>query len=512
VLAGCSASVLTGHGTTRVSGGASSSPTATPQAPAQPLADFSDCSDRINVGALGLSAAREARVSFGCATISVPLDYRQPQGKTISLQLLRIHDSDNHAHTGSLLVNPGGPGGSGVELALGLLGQLSDKVLTHFDIIGFDPRGVSRSAQLECDDGVLNETWPWQPKSEKDFGEVLAHNDRVAQSCIQHNGALANHVDTTSVVRDMDALRELLGENTISYYGKSYGTQVGQQYAELFGLHLRALVLDSNMDHSAGVADSLVPENLAFEQSFTDFAAWCQRTTSCVLHDRDVLVFWDDLYAKATRGKLGWITPSDLREEASWAMYTPVRWPSLAEFLKSATEGTPTTRSARSTNPDDDLSKTTQPIWCSDWQWREANSYAALSTYRTQAEAVAPHTRLTPFYGDILACLGWSGAVNNPQRPLRVSHAPPILMTNSLRDVATPYQWAQNVASQLPTATLLTYDGTGHGNYRLSTCARAAIDAYLLTVRTPAPGTHCPAEWPTGESTDITHSTAPAMR
>jgi hypothetical protein len=152
------------------------------------------------------------------------------------------------------------------------------------------------------------------------------------------------------------------------------------------------------------------------------------------------------------------------------------------------------------------------PIWCGDWQWSEADSYAALSTYRTQAEAVAPHTRLTPFYGDIPACLGWSGAVNNPQRPLRVPHAPPILMTNSLRDVATPYQWAQNVARQLPTATLLTYDGAGHGNYLLSTCARAAIDAYLLTVRTPAPGTHCPAEWPTGEPTDVTHPDARTMR
>ncbi|MBP2328171.1 pimeloyl-ACP methyl ester carboxylesterase [Kibdelosporangium banguiense] len=452
--------------------------------------------------------------ALDCATVHMPIDWANPAGQTVPIAVARAKAAKPEQRKGVLMVNPGGPGGSGVDYAFDISENhaLSQTLLDNFDIIGFDPRGVSRSAQLKCDDGVLNETWPWQPKSEKDFGEVLAHNDRVAQSCIQHNGALANHVDTTSVVRDMDALRELLGENTISYYGKSYGTQVGQQYAELFGPHLRALVLDSNMDHSAGVADSLVPENLALEQSFTDFAAWCQRTTSCVLHDRDVLVLWDDLYAKATAGKLGWIKPSDLREKASWAMYTPVRWPSLAEFLKSAAEGTPTTRSARSTNTDDDLSKTTQPIWCSDWQWREANSYAALSTYRTQAEAVAPHTRLTPFYGDILACLGWSGAVNNPQRPLRVPHAPPILMTNSLRDVATPYQWAQNVASQLPTATLLTYDGTGHGNYQLSTCARAAIDAYLLTVRTPAPGTHCPAEWPTGESTDITHSNAPTMR
>ncbi|MFD5825945.1 alpha/beta hydrolase [Lentzea sp. NPDC060358] len=453
----------------------------------------------------------DGHAALDCATVPMPIDRADPAGATVPIAVARAKAAKPLQRKGVLMVNPGGPGGSGVDFAFRVAEdhEFSQALLDSFDIIGFDPRGVARSAQLRCDAGVLWETWPWDPMSEEDFGGVLAHNDRVARSCQRDNGALADHVDTTSVVRDMDALRELLGEDTISFYGRSYGTLIGQQYAESFGRNLRALVLDSNMDHSAGVADSLVPENLALERSFTEFAAWCRRTPSCVLHDRDVLALWDDLYAKATAGELGWATPKHLRSRASWSMYDPERWFGLAEFLESAAEGTGAARSAR---PDEELATTTQPIWCGDWQWGEADSYAALSTYRAQAEAVAPHTRLTPFYEDVLACLGWTGAVNNPQRPLHVPHAPPILMTNSLHDVATPYEWAQNVARHLPTATLLTYDGTGHGNYLLSTCARAAIDTYLLTVRTPAPGTHCPAEWPTAEPAGTTYPNTPAVR
>ena len=138
-----------------------------------------------------------------------------------------------------------------------------------------------------------------------------------------------------------------------------------------------------------------------------------------------------------------------------------------------------------------------QAIWCSDWTWPNIDDFSSLSALRATSEAVAPHTHFSAFFGDVTNCLGWTGPLNNPQHVLRVRNAPPVLMTNGIHDVATPYEWGLNVSTQIPTARLLTYDGTGHGDYGNSLCARDAINAYLLDLKLPARGTHCAAEWPT---------------
>jgi pimeloyl-ACP methyl ester carboxylesterase len=447
--------------------------------------------------------ACDAHPALDCATVPMPIDWSVPAGPTTPISVVRGKAAKPQQRKGVLIVNPGGPGGSGVDFATDIIENhvMSQSLADNFDVVGFDPRGVARSAQLTCDDAVLNDWVDFYPETEPDYRGMLDHNDRLGRSCVQYSGPLADHADTTSVVRDVDALRQALGEDKISYYGKSYGTQIGQQYAELFGEHLRALALDSNLDHSVGTMGFLVPQNQAFEDSFTDFAAWCRRTPACSLHNRDVLALWDDLYAKATAGKLTRpgssyaLSVAQLREEVLYPfMYDPAGWPELADWLKSLADGTPGSLRAQSQDPG---ARSELPIWCGDWKWNEVDSFAALSAYRKRSEVVAPHTRLSPFYTQLTGCLGWGGQVNNPQHRLHVTQAPPILMTNSIHDVATPYQWARSVAAQLPTSTLLAYDGTGHGTYRLSSCVRAAVDTYLLTLHTPAPGTHCPAEWPT---------------
>jgi pimeloyl-ACP methyl ester carboxylesterase len=439
-----------------------------------------------------------------CATVQVPVDWSRPHGPTVGMAVARLKAAKPAQRKGVLMVNPGGPDGSGVSYVYGIAHIPRYQALVDsFDIVGFDPRGVGASEGIRCDSAVLSEPVSLVPTTEADYESLLAHNGRVAADCAKVNGPLFDHVDTLSVVRDMDLLRRSLGEAKISYYGTSYGTQIGQQYLELYGQNLRAIALDSNMDHSIGAVRDQVTSSLAFENALEDFASWCQRTATCSLHDQDVLALWDRLYAKASAGTLTdpstgqhvWVEV--LREDAFLAMYHPDRtWFMLANELKQFDTGSAALAPAAA-KPADLEDNSYQSIWCSDWTWPRIDDFAALTDLRLKSEAVAPHTHLSPFFSDVTDCLGWTGPVSNPQHQLRPHHAPPILMTNGIHDIATPYEWAQHVVQQLPTATLLTYDGTGHGDYTNSLCARDAIDKYLLTLQLPARGTHCAAEWPT---------------
>ncbi|WP_329067925.1 alpha/beta fold hydrolase [Amycolatopsis sp. NBC_01480] len=452
--------------------------------------DWSPCSDGQNVE---------------CATVQLPVDWSRPDGAKVGIAINRLKAAKPEQRKGALLVNPGGPGGSGLNFVYSASAgnYFSQSILDSFDLIGFDPRGVGQSSEIQCDKAVLSQPVQLIPATEQQYTDLLARNGAIAQDCPKHNAGLDSHVDTESVVRDMDGIRAALGEEQISFYGVSYGTQIGQQYAELFGSRLRALVLDSNMDHSVQSEGYLAAANKAFENSFTDFAAWCDRTASCALHGQDVLALWDKLYAQASAGKL--IDPASgkplsveaLRDNVFGNMYHPAdQWGYLASRLASlAGTGAP---SASAQAAAELVGNSYQAIWCSDWRWPEVSDFASLSKLRENVEALAPHTHFSGFFSDITNCLGWTGPVSNPQHELHVTQAPPILMTNGLHDVATPYEWATNVAQQLPDTVLLTYDGTGHGDYGNSTCARDAIDTYLLTLARPAQGTHCAAEWPTG--------------
>jgi pimeloyl-ACP methyl ester carboxylesterase len=339
------------------------------------------------------------------------------------------------------MVNPGGPGGSGVSYVKSIAANPRYQALKDsFDIVGFDPRGVGDSADIQCDSTILGEPYESVPTTRDQYETLLAHNARAAQNCKQLNGPLFGHVDTVSVVRDMDSLRRQLGEAKISYYGVSYGTQIGQQYLELYGQNLRAIVLDSNMDHSIGATRYEVTASLAFENSFKDFASWCQRTTTCSLHDQDVLALWDKLYAQATAGTLKNpatgqpVTPEALRGTAFTAMYHPsTAWFGLADSLKKMSVGAPAAATLAATEDN-----SYQAIWCSDWTWPTVDNFRAVTTLREASEAVAPHTHVSEFFSDVTSCLGWTGPLNNPQHVLHARNAPPILMTNGIHDVATP--------------------------------------------------------------------------
>ncbi|QQQ75207.1 alpha/beta fold hydrolase [Saccharothrix sp. 6-C] len=434
-----------------------------------------------------------------CGTLSLPIDWAKPRGERFDLAVARRKATDPAGRIGVLVVNPGGPGGSGVNFALGADGYFSPQVRQRFDIVGFDPRGVARSQAVRCSLEVLRAQPSTHPTDQREFDALAAYNRELAADCRERSGPIYDHADTGAVVRDVDALRTALGERRINYYGLSYGTLIGQQYAEEFGRHVRAMVIDSNMDHSLGTWRFNETEAATAEDSFREFVAWCDRTESCALHGRDVAAVWDDLLARADRGEVAdpfdpsrEVTADDIIGSAFSAFYGP-DWQQLSDFLVELGAGAP----AEAAFAEETARNPFPAVFCQDWAIRvkDHRQFAALVDRTRQ---LAPHMRGSSLgHRATAGCVGLPERVNNPQHRLDVEHAPKILMLNALHDPATGYEWAVNAHRQSrDTTVLLTYEGWGHGVYDRSDCTRGATDEYLVDLKAPRPGARCAAVEP----------------
>ncbi|GAA3567113.1 alpha/beta hydrolase [Nonomuraea rosea] len=446
-----------------------------------------------------------------CGTLSVPVDWSRPGGEKFELALARRTATDPAARTGSLVINPGGPGGSGVDAVLKNWLGFSPEITRRFDVVGFDPRGVRRSNPILCSlELAVQAPDPLSLKSQADFDALLAFNERYRQDCRSRTGPLFDHADTGSVVRDLDALRAALGEDKLTYYGVSYGTLIGQLYAERFPRRVRALALDSNMDHSLGTAAFLESQALTVQDSFDEFVAWCAETASCALHDRDVRALWHELLARAERGELHLpgspevtLSRFDLIGQAFGAFYGPA-YKELAEFLAALESGGQTARAfltPPSALAENVINDPTQ-VFCQDYLL-PIRDYRDFARHMRRSAAVAPDMLLSAAAHPItFACLGTRGPIPNPQHRLRVDHTPTLLLGNALHDPATGYPWAVGAARQIGReARLLTYEGWGHGIYGRGDCPTAAFDGYLTSLTVPAKGARCPAVPPAELST-----------
>ncbi|MFC4586429.1 alpha/beta hydrolase [Sphaerisporangium corydalis] len=443
-----------------------------------------------------------------CGTIAVPIDWARPNGPAVDLALARRTATDPAARIGSLVINPGGPGGSGVDSVL-FGGRFSQEITRRFDVVGFDPRGVARSHPLVCSAALIAQEPSPFITSRAAFAERLAYNARRRDDCRARSGPLYDHVDTLSVVRDLDAIRAALGDGKLTFYGKSYGTLIGQEYAELFPQRVRALALDSNMDHSLGTRAFLDTEAATTQDSFDEFAAWCDRDASCALHGRDVRAFWAGLLARADRGEIsdprdpeGTLTKLDLLRQAFGAFYGP-DWSELAQWLVALDAGTepPAAFSAEPAPPQTEVVPFPLQVACEDYHLpvRDYQEYAA---HLRRSATLAPDMLASPIaIGLAAGCLGQPAPIPNPQHPLRVSGSAPLLLGNAVHDPATAYVWAAGAAAQIGrAATLLTYEGWGHGVYGHGDCTTRAFDAYLVSLTLPARGTRCPAVPPSAET------------
>jgi pimeloyl-ACP methyl ester carboxylesterase len=429
-----------------------------------------------------------------CAILQVPVDRADPYSATIGMAVARRPATDPRARIGTLLVNPGGPGGSGVDFALGADAFFSPELRRRFDIVGFDPRGVGRSHPVLCSAALVASAPSPLVTDAVRYASTVAYNRRLAADCRRHTGPLIDHVDALSVVQDMEALRAALGEEKVSFYGASYGTLLGEQYAERHPGRVRAVVLDSVMDHSVGIDGFLGAETDAAQDAFDEFAAWCDRNTDCAVHGRDVRVIWARLLTRAAAGTLRdpydpayRMTVLDLLNTAFGSFYDP-QWYALGFYLREA--GGPAGRTAGP--PATDLTENGfAAIFCADWSL-PVTGYPDLRARLDALRSRAPQMPVSPLaLSAVTGCLGRPPAVADPQRALRPATTP-VLLVNARHDPATAYPWAQHVAAQLgPAATLLTYDGWGHVAYGRSGCVTGAVDRYLVGGTLPPRGARC---------------------
>jgi pimeloyl-ACP methyl ester carboxylesterase len=451
-----------------------------------------------------------------CGTLRLPVDWTKPGGPAFDLAVAKVPAADPGRRIGTLFVNPGGPGGSGVDYALAAAATFSPEVLQRFDIIGIDPRGVARSHPVVCSTDALGKPGDTAlPRNAAELAALVRYNRQLAADCRKHTGPLDDHVDTASVARDIDAVRAALGEDQLNWYGASYGTLMGQLYAELFPGRIRSMVTDGNMDHSLGTWAFQLTEASFVQDSYDEFVAWCNRSTSCSLHGQDVKAIYAGLLAKADKGEL--TDPADGHVVSSWELlditqffFSRPRWTQLADLVRSLHTGQATAgaRTAKAAFAEERKPKThragqvelvedVRPQFCQDWSL-PVRDIGELQRLWRASNTAAPGMRTSVLaWVSMLQCTGWPGTVHNPQHRPKADGAPTILMLNGLHDPATGHAWALHVAAQLGrNARLVTYEGAGHTAYRRNECTRGTTHAYLFDLTVPAPGTRCAASDP----------------
>ncbi len=449
-----------------------------------------------------------------CASLAVPLDYGDPAGEQIAIGLNRLPALDPAKRIGSLVFNPGGPGGAATEfIAAAAMGAplFTPAVREHFDLIGMDPRGVGSSTPVRCDPKLWNAPVSLFPDDEAAFREPAEHTQAVGESCLELTGPLLGHLDTESAARDIEAVRVALGEGKLNYYGLSYGTQLGANYAELYPENIRVMALDGALDHATSGLSMLVDESRAFEGEFERFAAWCAETADCALHGQDVGAMYDRLVRQADAEPIPapdcpesprcrtTVTGEDIRlktqELLLFKQSLPevglLGWAGLATAIDDALKGDASSFAASLAEGETDWAFAGLAIECVDWP-TEIDSYDDAAAAELLGRVTSPHTGgASQTWTILMGCMGWPVPVANPPGPLDVQGAPPILIVNATHDPSTAYIWAHQMREQIAGSVLLTRNGDGHTSFALPAPSRTAdaIDTYLITGETPPPNT-----------------------
>ena len=450
-----------------------------------------------------------------CGAIRVPLDYAHPGGRQIRLGFARLRASDRKHRVGSLIVNPGGPGGAGsqvvaVEAAGGHLWHPA--LHRRFDLIGMDPRGIGLSTPVRCDPAAFNRIVSFAPRSPAEFGRLATHLRTVGRSCLRRTGPLLRHVDTVSVARDMERLRRALGDGKLNFLGLSYGAEIGMLYAQRYPGRIRAMTLDGVFDHGLPLTSVFADNARGYEDTLTRFAAWCATDTSCALHGRDVLALYDQLVQRANQQPIPaprcanqpcrrTVSGSDIQLSAYSALLfkQPVPaigepgWNGLAQALAQAEAGDASAFAApRATGPSDDPFPGLA-VLCSEYP-SFVHGFGDFAAMRLLGRTLAPHSQgFAEAWTGVLGCLRWPVPAADPPHRVNVHGAPPILLVNATHDPSTPYVWAQDARTQIARSVLLTRDGDGHTSSLLQgSSTRAAIARYLITSKPPPPNTVLP--------------------
>ena len=430
---------------------------------------------------------------FQCGTLQVPLDYSKPDGRKISLALVRKPATNPSTRMGSLLLNPGGPGESGIEYLRGDVSTYSNLNRT-FDLVSWDPRGVGASTPVQCEDNAQLDVYVALDSVLDDPAEKQATIDadkNFAAACQQRSGDLLPYMDSASTARDLDQIRDAVGDQKLTYLGYSYGTYIGQWYAHLFPDHVRALSLDGVVDPTVAANESLLGQVKGFEQNWQAYLASRPAGTGAkVAADMARL----DVRPLSVGNRQ--LTRSLAMTGVLLTLYSQQFWTYLDSAISELEHGNGAVLLALADQyVHRDNSGTYSNFIAINWatyclDFAVPTSVAAYDRLGPAFAAASPLFGPWTQYSN-LQCAYWPVKPTHSNEPLTVSGAAPILLVGGTNDPATPYSEAQSVNRQIGGSVLLTRHGNGHTSYDASACAHAAEDAYLMNLTLPAAGTVC---------------------
>jgi pimeloyl-ACP methyl ester carboxylesterase len=470
----------------------------------------------------------ESGLPFLCGSAEVPLDYNAPEGEKLTLALIKLPATTSTGKIGSLFYNPGGPGNSGIDFVLGIGSSLPLEIREHFDVIGFDPRGIGLSSPLVCFNDPVAAPPFFFPRNPDEEALKADFDKTMANACKTNGGSVLDHMSTANVARDLDLLRQAVGDNQLNFVGYSHGSFLGVTYANLFPDKIRAMVLDGVVDPiayttGAGNEGNNLPVTTRLrvdegaQATLNEFFRLCDQAgvAECPFGNAAASKF-DFLVDHLRTAPVHMIDPtkgpfdltydrfistviSALASSSEWSslasalneihgtisnssVYTALRAGIAFSALTAAADGTPSP---------DDLTHAAQQfaVMCSDSI--NPDNHAAWSLAGETAETnIGIFGRFAAWQSS--PCAVWQG--NDPDRylgPFTQMTTEPILIVGNRFDPITPYEGALQTHSLLPNSTLLTLEGWGHTSLLLSSCVDQAVSSYLLTSEIPSTGASC---------------------
>ena len=443
---------------------------------------------------------------FGCTEIRVPRDYAAPASGYLNISLIRAAATKPKEKIGSLIVNPGGPGGSGVQFVRDGLSIYPKAIRERFDIIGFDPRGVNSSTAIRCIDNLDGHAaLDPSPDDASELTELVEAAREYAEACASRNDATLPYLSTDAVARDLDRIRASVGDDKLTYLGFSYGTLIGVTYADRFPDRIRAMALDGAIDPSLDLGAFRADQAVAFEGALKRFLADCAKRRDCAFHEggKSAAAF-DALMASLDRNPIPAPRTGDRRlvgPGLAWsavlgALYSESYWEILAIALAQAKDGDGSVMLAisdpfRGRKPNGSYSNMQDAYvgnTCLDYP--APTDVNVFTGWARDLDKTAPHFAQMVAYND-LVCAFWAVPAQGTPHAIAADGAPTIVVIGTTGDPATPYHWSEALTDQLDSAVLITREGEGHTGYADSTCVQDAVDDYLIELTVPKKDLRC---------------------
>ena len=426
---------------------------------------------------------------YQCSSFKVPVDYEKVDSRSFTLKVLRHNASDQKNKLGSILVNPGGPGGSATVYAYNANFIFSSEINRRYDIVGFDPRGINESEEIRCLTNTEEDAFLSADASDGKAASIkalVAISKNFADKCAKAAGSKLGHYSTLEAAKDMEILRILLNEKKLNYLGKSYGTYLGTLYAALFPESVGRIVLDGAVSPNVTTKEQQLAQAIAFDKALNNFLASHES-----LKLSDIKKLLSQAAVNPMKGQDGRLAnqATVITAIAKTLYDSGDGWNDLDRMLEQAiTERNPEAifeqadaYNNRDTNGNYYSNQTDVSIMISCLDWKEPRTVEEMRIDRNE------YVKSAPVFGPFLnfaglPCKYWQAKPQLPKMPLKNIVTSPILVIGVTNDPATPYKWAQDLTKVFTNAKLLTLDGDGHtGHSQGNKCIDSKVDSYFLT-------------------------------